>query len=116
MEIYLIVLGFILFDVLTGFIKGLTKEGINSTALRQGLYHKLSEVLAVVGSGGLGYAIKYLDLGVDVPLLQAVSIYICVMELISIIENLCAINPQLTKFFKPYLEKLRGDEKNEESK
>lgn len=116
MEIYLIVLGFILFDILTGFIKGLTKEGINSTALRQGLYHKLSEVLAVVGSGGLGYAIKYLDLGVDVPLLQAVSIYICVMELISIIENLCAINPQLTKFFKPYLEKLRGDEKNEESK
>ena len=90
--------------------------GINSTALRQGLYHKLSEVLAVVGSGGLGYAIKYLDLGVDVPLLQGVSIYICIMELISIIENLCTINPQLTKFFKPYLEKLRGDEKNEESK
>ena len=115
MEIYLVVLGFILFDVLTGFIKGLTKEGINSTALRQGLYHKLSEILAVVGSGGLGYAIKYLDLGFEVPLLQGVSVYICVMELISIIENLCQINPQLTRFFKPYLEKLKGGENDEES-
>ena len=110
MEIYLIVLGFILFDVLTGFIKGLTKEGINSTALRQGLYHKLSEVLAVAGSAGLSYAIKYLDLGFEVPLLQGVSVYICVMELISIIENLCTINPQLTRFFKPYLQKLKGDD------
>lgn len=109
MEIYLVVLGFILFDILTGFIRGLAKEGINSTKLRQGLFHKLSEILAVGGSGGLEIAVKYLDLGVDVPLVEAVSIYICVMELISIIENLCEMNPQLNKFFKPYLQKLKGD-------
>ena len=113
MEIYVIVLGFIVFDVLTGFIKGIAKEGINSTALRQGLFHKLSEILAVAGSAGLDYVVKYLELGVNVPLVESVSVYICVMELVSIIENICAINPQLTKFFKPYLEKLKG-EKDEE--
>lgn len=113
MEIYLIVLGFIAFDILTGFIKALAREGINSTRLRQGLFHKLSEILAVGGSAGLTYAVKYLDLGFDVPLVQAVSVYICVMEFISIIENLCEINPQLMKFFSPYLQKLKGDKESE---
>lgn len=111
-EIYLIVTGFILFDIITGFVKAIAKEGINSTRLRQGLFHKLSEILAVLGSAGLNYAVRYLDLGVEVPLAQAVSVYICLMELISIIENLCAVNPQLAKFFTPYLQKLKGD-KNE---
>lgn len=114
MEVYFIVLGFIAFDILTGFIKALAREGINSTRLRQGLFHKLSEILAVGGSAGLNYAVKYLNLGFDVPLVQAVSVYICVMEFVSIIENLCEMNPQLMKFFSPYLQKLKGDKDGEE--
>lgn len=108
MKIYIIVLCFILFDVITGFVKGLAKEGVNSTALRVGLFHKLGEILALAGAGGLNYAVDYIDLGVNIPLLQSVAVYICVMELVSIVENICAVNPQLTKFFEPYLEKLKG--------
>lgn len=108
MKIYVIVFCFILFDIITGFVKGLAKEGINSTALRVGLFHKLGEILALAGAGGLTYAVDYIDLGINVPLLQSVAVYICVMELVSIVENICAVNPQLTKFFKPYLEKLKG--------
>lgn len=113
MVTYIVVGGFILFDILTGLIKALYRNGVNSTYLRQGLYHKASEIIAVVGSGLLQYGIKYVNLGVDVPLLTVVSVYICVMELVSILENLAEVNPALAKLFKPYLEKLKGKEGTE---
>jgi len=108
MVIIIIVLLFILFDILTGLIKAIYKEGLNSTYLRQGLFHKLSEILALIGSYGIEFAIQYIELGIDIPVLKCVSGYIALMELISIIENLCEINPRLSKLFSPYLEKMKG--------
>lgn len=109
MKIYVVVLCFILFDILTGVLKALYKGKINSTTLRKGLFHKLSEMLAVAGSGLLEYASQVVELGVELPLVSGVSIYVCIMELISIIENLCIINPKLKKLFSSYLEKLGGE-------
>lgn len=116
MGIYITVGIFILFDIVTGLVKALYKEGLNSTYLRKGLYHKLSEVLAVVGSGLLEYGIGYVNLGVDLPVLGVVSVYICSMELVSIIENLAIVNPGLAKLFKPYLAKFKDNEKGDDSK
>lgn len=107
MIVCIIVGVFILFDIATGVLKGLYNDGINSTYLRKGLFHKLSEVIAVFGSWLLEYAINYIDLGVDLPLFKIVSVYICLMELVSILENLAEVNPTLAKLFKPYLEKLK---------
>lgn len=106
---------FILFDIVTGVIKALYNDGLNSTYLRKGLFHKLSELIAVVGAYLLEYGIQYIQLGVDVPLLKATAAYICLMELVSILENLAEVNPILGRFFKPYLEKLKtkGEESNE---
>ena len=84
--------------------------------MREGGYHKCMEILAVVGSYGIEYAMQYVELGIQIPLVGAVVTYICIMELISIMENMCAVNPELSALFKPYLEKLKGDEENEESK
>lgn len=110
MGVYITVGAFILFDILTGIIKALYKDGLNSTYLRQGLFHKLSEVIATIGAGLLEYGVQYIDLGVDVPVLNIVAVYICLMELISILENLAEVNPRLAKLFKPYLEKLKERE------
>lgn len=112
MVLLIIVLVFILFDILTGIIKAIYKEGLNSTYLRQGLFHKLSEIIALIGSYGLEFAINYIELGIDIPVFKCVSGYIALMELISIIENLCEINPKLYKLFSPYLEKMKGSENN----
>ena len=98
---------FILFDIVTGIIKALYTDGLNSTYLRKGLFHKLSELIAVVGAFLLEYGMNYINLGVDVPLLKVTTAYICVMELISILENLSEVNPTLDRLFKPYLEKLK---------
>ena len=74
------------------------------------------KIHAVIDSYGIEYAMRYVELGIQIPLVGAVVTYICIMELISIMENMCAVNPELSALFKPYLEKLKGDEENEESK
>lgn len=101
-------LGFILFDIITGLLKALKNNKINSTKLREGLIHKLSEVLCIVGSYALPFGLQYLDVDFAFPLVGVVGTYICLMELISAIENLGEVNPIINKFFAPYLEKLKG--------
>lgn len=114
MGIYITVGIFIIFDIVSGLTKALYNNGLNSTYLRQGLFHKLSEIIAVVGAGLLEYGVQYVNLGVDIPVLTVVSGYVCLTELVSIIENLCEVNPTLYKLFKPYLAKLKDKESNED--
>lgn len=102
-----ITLCFIVFDVITGITKALYNKTLNSSLLRQGLFHKLSEVLAIVGSWLLGYGADYVNLGIDLPIVPIVGVYICLMELVSVMENLATVNPTLEKLFKPYFEKLK---------
>ena len=116
MAVYLAVCGFIVFDIATGFLKAVYQGDINSTKLRKGLYHKLSELLALVGSGLLEFGMQYIHLGIEVPLLTVVAGYLCITELVSILENLADVNPTLAKLFKPYLEKLKEGESDDEKR
>ena len=100
---------FITLDVLTGFVKAVYNKKINSTLLRQGLFHKLSEVLAVVLAFLLEYTADYLSIGSNIPVATVVVSYISIMEIISSIENLCEVNPKLAKLFKPYLDKFKSN-------
>jgi toxin secretion/phage lysis holin len=104
----IIVLGFIVFDVVTGLIKAGYNGNYNSAIMRQGGFHKSMEVMAMAVAYFIEYAIVYINIGVDVPAVPAVTVYICIMELISILENICAVNPQMCALFKPYLDKLKG--------
>lgn len=104
----IIVLGFIVFDVVTGLIKAGYNGNYNSAIMRQGGFHKSMEVIAMAVAYFVEYAIVYINIGVDVPAVPAVTVYICIMELISILENICAVNPQMCALFKPYLDKLKG--------
>lgn len=110
LKTYVIALAFIGFDIITGYLLALKNRSINSTKLREGLFHKGSEILALVFSNLLEYVGNYVSLGVDVPLLEAVTVYICLTELVSILENLGNINPVLKKLYGGYLEKLHSKE------
>lgn len=104
---YIAVSAFVLFDIITGIIKALYNGGIDSTKLRKGLFHKLSEIITIVGCGLLEWGVQYVQLGFKIPVLNVVGSYICLMELISIIENICEVNEPLRKLFMPYLSKLK---------
>ena len=105
--VYVVIGSFIIFDVLTGLLKAFKNNNIDSTILREGLLHKISEILVAIGSGLLPYGLTYVNFNIDLPILPVVATYICLMELVSSIENLCDVNPQLADFFGPYLKKIK---------
>lgn len=99
-HIHIAVLIFIVIDVVTGIIKAVMKKELNSTVMRNGLFHKSALLLAIALSYACEYGMMYLDIGFDLPIMAAVCAYICLTETVSILENLGEINPELanTKF------------------
>lgn len=110
MRIYLCTGLFILFDIITGLIKAWHGKKLDSTNLRQGLFNKLTEILCVAFSAFLEYGAQEINLGFELPMVEIVCAYICLTEFISIIENLCEVNPHLSKFLGKYLQKAKEKE------
>lgn len=109
--VYIITAGFILLDMVTGIIKAFKTKSYTSTIMRQGLFHKSGSVVCVVFAVLVEYAQTFLDLGVTVPIAIPVCAYICMMEIGSIIENVCEINPEIMpEKLKNYFQKLTKKE------
>ena len=95
MTIYAIAFAFIVLDFLTGLIKAFATNSFTSTKMREGLFHKVGLVLCMILGFLVDHAQSYIDLGISVPVAAAVCVYICLMEITSIIENICRINPDI---------------------
>lgn len=95
MIIYAIVFAFIVLDFVTGLVKAFYTHTFSSTKMREGLFHKAGLMLVVVLGVLVDYAQGYLDLGISVPVSAAVCTYIILMEIGSILENVCKIYPDL---------------------
>lgn len=111
--IFIIAGAFILLDLVTGLIKAFKEKKYTSTCMREGLYHKAGSLL-IIGFGCLvDYAQKVIDIGVSMPISIPICTYVILMEIGSIIENLCLINPQiLPDKVKGYFSKLSDKEDN----
>lgn len=108
--VYLIVALFMILDIITGVIKAFKEKAYTSTVMREGLYHKVGSVLCVLFGVLVDYAQTIVDLGVTVPVAVSVCVYIILMEIGSIIENVCAINPDiLPDKIKGFFSKLGGN-------
>lgn len=86
---------FIIFDILTGIARGIKEKTLNSTALREGLWHKSGFIGLILLSYILQVASLYVDLGFEIPSITVICIYIIVTECVSIFENLCILNPKI---------------------
>lgn len=107
MAIYILTATFILLDLLSGFVKAIKEKAYCSSIMREGLYHKVGSVLCVAFATLIDYAQTFLDIGVSVPMVISVCTYIVIMEIGSIIENVCAINPEIMPDkLKSYFKKL----------
>ena len=95
MTIYAIAFAFIVLDFFTGLIKALATHSFTSTNMREGLFHKVGLILCMILGFLVDHAQGYIDLGISVPVAAAVCVYICLMEITSIIENICKINPDI---------------------
>lgn len=105
--IYIITACFIVLDMITGIIKAFKEKNFTSSIMREGLFHKSGSVLCVVLGVGVDYAQRFMDLGVMIPIALPICVYISLMEIGSIIENVCTINPQIMpEKLKEYFQKL----------
>lgn len=87
---------FILLDVMTGIAKGASQHNLSSEKMKSGFWHKLGIIAALIVAGMLDAAAATgLDLGFEVPVFEAVCTYVVLMELLSILENIAEINPEL---------------------
>ena len=86
---------FICLDYFTGVLKAFATDTFSSKVMRQGLFHKASLLCVMMLGFSMDYAQHYIDLGASVPVGAAACAYITLMELGSIIENLCQADPEL---------------------
>lgn len=98
-QVFLITLVFILMDIVTGYGQALANKMIKSEKMRQGFWHKLAIILALIVAGMVDIAIQLgigEQLGFVAPIFECACIYIMAMELTSILENIVKMNPELT--------------------
>lgn len=99
----------ILLDIITGISKSIHNGTFKSSVMREGLWHKLSEVIAIVVAYFVQYMLPTVGIPYSVPAVSVVTIYIVVMEIGSCIENLCSINPNLKTPLSKIYENMKGD-------
>ena len=112
------VLIFIIIDYITGVINAALKKSISSQKMREGLGHKATYIILL----SVCYIIDTMQintsLNLPTKLFPIVSYGILLIELTSIIENICEINPELKQANFMYIfEKNNTEtkEKNDES-
>lgn len=72
---------FMLFDVITGIIQAKINNSLDSQKMRSGLLHKLLLIIAILMSFIIQYAFT-------LYIAPVICIYIVLMELISVLENM----------------------------
>jgi toxin secretion/phage lysis holin len=109
--VYLVVSCFIVLDMVTGLIKALMNKEYTSTIMREGLFHKSGSILCILLGVLTDYAQTFLDLGVTIPVATSICVYISIMEIGSIIENIGVINPEIVpEKLKAFFVKLGGND------
>jgi phage-related holin len=93
----------ILMDWIFGVVGALARHEFSSEKMREGIGHKCTElgfVLVGIVSDGLLFA--GLDIGMNGPVLLAIVLYLCIMEIGSLLEHFAKMNPALadTPIFK----------------
>ena len=108
---YLVVLVAIVLDFVSGIAKGAMNGRLDSKVMREGLYHKFAYVLVLAAAATLEYGSSFLDLGYAVPIVLPVCAYIVITEVVSLIENIGEMNPQLKD--SPLLGLFKSSKKGE---
>ena len=81
-------------DVLTGFIAAVINNDVSSTKMRKGLLHKVLTLILIFACLAIEIALSHMViLPYDIPTCEVVCGYVTVMELASVLENICKGNP-----------------------
>lgn len=101
---------FIIMDITTGIVQAIANHNLSSEKMRKGIYHKLGYVMVIALAILCEYATSYLALGFTAPLVTPCIIMISLTEIISIIENIQNLNPEIGDIgiFQLFAENKKG--------
>lgn len=114
-EMFVIIIPLIMMciDIITGLTNAWIKREVDSSKLRKGLGKKLGEISCILIGEVFVTGFNITDY-----LAAGISIYIIIMELISIFENLEELGVPIPKFIKKALavanEEIQEDKKDQE--
>ena len=103
----IIILAFIVSDVISGMFKAFANEGYNSSIMRQGMLHKMSEIFCFLFCVICDLALPRLDIVLPFSIASGITVYLVFMEIGSIIENIGLLNPEIGKYLTGLFEKLK---------
>lgn len=95
-HIPIIALAFMVMDVVTGVVQAIKNKSLDSTAMRNGLFRKVGFIFVIVLAYMCEYAMGHLDLGFNVPMVAGICTFICLTEVVSILENITKLTPELS--------------------
>lgn len=96
-HVFVVVVAFIVMDVVTGIAQAAKNKELDSSKMRDGLFHKIGFMFAVVLACLCEYAMAWLDLGFSIPMIGGVCAFVCLTELVSILENIALLAPELSE-------------------
>lgn len=96
MKIILVALIFNGLDLVTGIVGAIRGgEQIKSSKLRDGLFKKVGFIFCYTLGIAINYAESYLTLPFGVDLMPIICTYAIITEVVSIVENISKINPDI---------------------
>ena len=116
MTMLIVVLIFIVLDMIIGIVKALATGSYKSLKMREGLWHKLGEILCVAFGVLCEMAFPYVGITVSIPIVTTICIYIVLMETGSIVENLALISPNIQKMLSKVFGSYKPDESDADEK
>nr|DAL84345.1 MAG TPA: holin [Caudoviricetes sp.] len=88
----------IIMDIVCGTVAAMRNKELSSSIAREGMYNKIGEamflLIGIIANKTLSMP-PFDSLGISPDIAYIVAAYIAWMELVSIIENICKINPEL---------------------
>ena len=82
-------------DLLTGIITAFKSKNIKSSKLRDGLFKKVGFLICYFLALMVDTEGSLIGFQIGTPILPIVILYACTTELVSILENISKINPDL---------------------
>lgn len=116
LDLVVITICAMILDFITGFASAVKNADISSSKMRDGLWHKAGLCGLLILTYMVQFAMAHMELGFDFPAVDAICIWIIATEVVSIIENLCIINPQILDSPVGQLFRLSEDVLKEEVK
>lgn len=91
----IIALVFNALDIITGIITAVKNKDIQSAKLRDGLFKKAGFIMCYFVAWLVDTYGSRIGFQFGISILPIIILYVCTTELVSILENICKINPDI---------------------